>query len=133
VRCSGGKIGTLVDIYLGDDTGQPEWATWATVTTGLFGARQSFVPLAEVEDLGDSIRVPYDRERVKSAPDMRAEGALSQDKEAALFRYYGLDYSVSRSGSGLPAGAAEKTSTSAATCGTPRSGATYPARPPTTP
>ena len=67
-------------------------------------ARQSFVLLAEVEDLGDSIRVPYDRERVKNAPDMRAEGALSQDKEAALFRYYGLDYSVTRSG--LPAGAA---------------------------
>lgn len=70
MKCSGGKIGTLVDIHLDDDTGQPEWAT---VTTGLVGARQSFVPLAEAEELGDSIRVPYDRERVKSAPDMRAE------------------------------------------------------------
>jgi hypothetical protein len=37
---------------------------------------------------------------------MRAEGALPQDEQAALYRYYGLDYSVSRSASGLPAGAA---------------------------
>jgi len=36
-------------------------------------ARQSFVLLAEVEDLGDSIRVPYDRERVKNAPAGRPE------------------------------------------------------------
>jgi hypothetical protein len=91
---AGGKIGTLSDIYLDDDTAQPEWAT---VTTGLFGTRQSFVPLTEAEDLGDSVQVPYDRERVKNAPCMRAEGALSQDEEAALYRYYGLGSSASRS------------------------------------
>jgi sporulation protein YlmC with PRC-barrel domain len=62
---AGGKIGTIVDIYLDDDTGQPEWAT---VTTGLFGSKQNFVPLAQAEIVGDSVQVPYDKDRVKSAP-----------------------------------------------------------------
>jgi uncharacterized protein YrrD len=41
---AGGKLGTITDICLDDDTGQPEWAT---VTTGLFGTKQTFVPLAD--------------------------------------------------------------------------------------
>jgi uncharacterized protein (TIGR02271 family) len=35
---------------------------------------------------------------------MRADGSLSQDEEAELYRHYGLDYSQHRSDSGLPAG-----------------------------
>jgi PRC-barrel domain len=102
---AGGKIGTIVDIYLDDDTGQPEWAT---VTTGLFGSKQNFVPLAQAQAMGDSVQVPYDKDRVKSAPAIPAEGQLSQDEEVMLYRYYGLDYTESRSESGLPAGTAEQ-------------------------
>jgi uncharacterized protein (TIGR02271 family) len=100
---AGAKIGTIADIYLDDDTGQPEWAT---VKTGLLGGRQSFVPLAEAEVVGDSVRVPYDKDRVKSAPAIPAEGQLSQDEEATLYRHYGLGYGEARSGTGLPAGTA---------------------------
>jgi uncharacterized protein (TIGR02271 family) len=98
---AGGKIGTIADIYLDDDTGQPEWAT---VKTGLLGSKQSFVPLAQAQAVGDSVRVPYDKDRVKNAPAMPSEGRLSQDEEATLYRYYGLEYSEYRSDSGLPAG-----------------------------
>lgn len=98
---AGGKIGTIADIYLDNDTGQPEWAT---VTTGLFGTKQTFVPLAQAQAMGDSVQVPYDKDRVKSAPGMQVEGQLSQDEEADLYRHYGLDYTKSRSDSGLPAG-----------------------------
>jgi uncharacterized protein (TIGR02271 family) len=38
---------------------------------------------------------------------MRADGSLSQDEEAELYRHYGLDYSEHRSDSGLPAGPAD--------------------------
>ncbi len=100
---AGAKIGTIADIYLDDDTGQPEWAT---VTTGLLSTKQSFVPLALAESVGDSVQVPYDKDRVKSAPGIPAEGKLSQDEEAALYRHYGLEYTQSRSDSGMPAGAA---------------------------
>jgi len=37
---------------------------------------------------------------------MEADGSLSQDDEAELYRHYGLDYTESRSDSGLPAGIA---------------------------
>jgi uncharacterized protein (TIGR02271 family) len=98
---AGDKLGTIDAIYLDDQTGQPEWAT---VTSGLFSARTAFVPLAQAHDIGDSVQVPYDKAQVQDAPSMAADGSLSQDEEAELYRHYGLDYSQHRSDSGLPAG-----------------------------
>jgi uncharacterized protein (TIGR02271 family) len=100
---AGDKLGTIDAIYLDDETGQPEWAT---VTSGLFSAKTAFVPLAQAQDTGDSVQVPYDKDQVKDAPTMQADGQLSQDDEAELYRHYGLDYSDHRSDSGLPAGTA---------------------------
>jgi uncharacterized protein (TIGR02271 family) len=97
---AGDKLGTIDAIYLDDETGQPEWAT---VTSGLFGTKTAFVPIAQAQDIGDSVQVPYDKAQVKNAPSMAADGSLSQDEEAALYRHYGLDYSEHRSDSGLPA------------------------------
>jgi uncharacterized protein (TIGR02271 family) len=97
----GDKLGTIDAIYLDDETGQPEWAT---VTSGLFAAKAAFVPLAQAQPMGDSVQVPYDKQQVKNAPTMRADGSLSQDEEAELYRHYGLEYSEHRSDSGLPAG-----------------------------
>ena len=98
---AGDKLGTIDAIYLDDETGQPEWAT---VTSGLFTAKTAFVPLAQAQDTGDSVQVPYDKQQVTDAPSMEAGGQLSQDEEAELYRHYGLDYSEHRSDSGLPAG-----------------------------
>jgi uncharacterized protein (TIGR02271 family) len=98
---AGDKLGTIDAIYLDDETGQPEWAT---VTSGLFSAKTAFVPLAQAQDTGDSVQVPYDKDQVKDAPGMEADGQLSQDEEAELYRHYGLDYSEHRSDSGLAAG-----------------------------
>jgi uncharacterized protein (TIGR02271 family) len=103
---AGDKLGTIDAIYLDDETGQPEWAT---VTSGMFSAKVAFVPLAQAQDTGDSIRVPYDKQQVKDAPVMQADGSLSQDDEAQLYRHYGLEYSEHRSDSGLPAGTADDT------------------------
>jgi len=100
---AGDKLGTIDAIYLDDETGQPEWAL---VYTGLFTAKIVFVPLAQAQATGDSVQVPYDKDQVTSAPTMRADGSLSQDDEAKLYRHYGLDYSEHRSDSGLPAGTA---------------------------
>jgi uncharacterized protein (TIGR02271 family) len=98
---AGDKLGTIDAIYLDDETGQPEWAT---VASGLFTAKIAFVPLAQAQDTGDSVQVPYDKQQVTDAPTMQADGSLSQDDEAELYRHYGLDYSAHRSDSGLPAG-----------------------------
>ena len=103
---AGDKLGTIDAIYLDDETGQPEWAT---VTRGLFSAKAAFVPLAQAQDMGDSVQVPYDKQQVTDAPSPQADGQLSQDEEAELYRHYGLDYSEHRSNSGLPAGTADDT------------------------
>ena len=97
----GDKIGSIEEIYLDADTNEPEWAL---VNTGLFGTKSTFVPLREASDDGGSLRVPYEKAQVKDAPKMDADGQLSQQEEAELYRYYGLDYSEARSDSGLPEG-----------------------------
>ena len=44
-----GKLGTVGEVYLDDETGRPEWAT---VRTGMFGTKESFVPLAQADLTG---------------------------------------------------------------------------------
>jgi PRC-barrel domain/Domain of unknown function (DUF2382) len=83
------KIGEVVDIYLDNETGRPEWAV---VRTGLFGLRSSFVPLAEAREAGDELQVPHQRLQVKEAPNIEPDGQLSEVEEAELYRHYGLDY-----------------------------------------
>ena len=83
----GDKIGSIGDVYLDEQTGQPEWLT---VKTGLFGMRESFVPTAKARAEGDTVRVPYTKSHVKDAPNVDADGALSTDEESRLYRHYGL-------------------------------------------
>ena len=97
----GDKLGKIEDIYLDEETGKPEWLA---VKTGLFGGRVSFVPLAEASLEGDTVTVPYDKATVKDAPHAEADGQLSQQEEAQLYRHYGLEYGESRSDSGLAQG-----------------------------
>ena len=103
---SGDKIGSINEIYLDAETGAPEWAL---VNTGMFGSKSTFVPLRDATDEGGTVRVPYDKGQVKDAPKMDPDGELSQEQEAELYRHYGLDYSESRSDSGLPEGGAGAT------------------------
>jgi len=100
----GSKIGKITDVYIDADTKRPEWAL---VHTGLFGGRESFVPLAKAELSGGVAQVPYTKDQVKDAPNAEPDGELSQDEESQLYAHYGLPYSESHSDSGLPtAGAA---------------------------
>jgi uncharacterized protein (TIGR02271 family) len=84
----GDKIGSASEIYLDDETGQPEWIT---VRTGLFGTKESFVPLRDADLTDDGLRVHVDKDKVKGAPRIDAEGHLSPEEERELYRYYGLD------------------------------------------
>lgn len=98
----GDKIGQVGQVFLDDVTGRPEWVT---VMTGLFGTKQSFIPVAQSQFSGDELRVPYDKDVVKDAPRVDVEkGHLSREEEAELHRHYGLDYFEQDSDSGLPDG-----------------------------
>jgi uncharacterized protein (TIGR02271 family) len=85
----GDRIGTIDSIYVDDQTGEPEWAL---VNTGLFGAKSTFVPLAQANPSGDQVQVPYDKQLVKDAPKMDPDQHLSEAEEQQLWRHYGLDY-----------------------------------------
>jgi uncharacterized protein (TIGR02271 family) len=97
----GDKLGAIEEIYVDNQTDQPEWAL---VNTGLFGTKSTFVPLRDATDDGGTLRVPYEKAHVKDAPKVDPDGRLSQDEEAELYRHYGLEYSDARSDSGLPEG-----------------------------
>src|SRR3712207_1327812 len=84
---TGSKIGSASEVYLDDETGQPEWVT---VRTGLFGTKESFVPIRNADLTDDGVRVPVSKDRVKDAPKIDTDGHLSPQEEQELYRYYGL-------------------------------------------
>jgi PRC-barrel domain/Domain of unknown function (DUF2382) len=94
-------IGKVVDIYLDNESGLPEWAV---VRTGLLGMRASFVPLAEATEVDDEVQVPHPRTQVKEAPSIEPDGQLSAAEEAELYRHYGLDYDTVTLEDGAAAG-----------------------------
>jgi len=100
---NGDKVGSIADIYLDQDTRQPEWAL---VKTGMFGSKDSFVPLAGAKKTQQGLSVGFSKDDIKGAPRTDASGELSQEEEAELYRHYGLDYSDAPSDSGLPTGGA---------------------------
>jgi uncharacterized protein (TIGR02271 family) len=84
---AGEKIGSVSQVYLDDTTGAPEWVT---VRTGLFGTKESFVPLADADLQGDDLVITADKATVTGAPRVDEDGHLSEEQERELYRYYGL-------------------------------------------
>jgi sporulation protein YlmC with PRC-barrel domain len=86
----GQKIGKIGQVFLDDQTGEPEWAT---VNTGLLGTKESFVPISSATVEGDELRVPFGKDTVKAAPAVDARnGHLSPDEEVHLYQHYGMSY-----------------------------------------
>ena len=90
----GEKIGSIDEVYVDRDSGEPEWLA---VKTGLFGNKLSFVPVAGATRTGEEVRVPYEKAQVKDAPQVDADGELSEAEETDLYRHYGLEHGQSRS------------------------------------
>ena len=88
VDADGDKIGTIENILLDRQTGEP---AWAAVKTGLFGRKHTLVPIRDAEVVGENeVRVPLDNDKVKDAPRIEPDGELSPDDERALWEHYGL-------------------------------------------
>ena len=85
----GDKIGKIDDVYADRQGGQPEWAL---VNTGLFGTKKTFVPLRDAKPIGEDVRVPVARDRVKDAPSIEADGELSESEERRLYTHYDVAY-----------------------------------------
>ncbi|MHA7145342.1 DUF2382 domain-containing protein [Arthrobacter sp. TmT3-37] len=83
----GSKIGSVGQVYLDDQTGDP---SWVTVKTGLFGTSESFAPLQGANVNGNDVTIGYTKEQVKDAPRIESDGDLSPEEEDRLYRHYGL-------------------------------------------
>jgi uncharacterized protein (TIGR02271 family) len=87
----GEKIGKVGQLFLDDQTGQPEFVT---VNTGLFGTSESFVPVADATYNGDRLVVPFSKDKVKDAPNVDLDGRhLDESEEQRLYDYYGMSSS----------------------------------------
>lgn len=84
----GEKIGAVKRVWVDDRTGDP---AWASVHTGLFGMKESFVPLRRAELRDDQLCVSVDKEQVKESPKIEAtDDHMTDEEQAALFRHYGF-------------------------------------------
>jgi uncharacterized protein (TIGR02271 family) len=83
----GQKVGTAANLYASDLSGEPEWVT---VKTGLFGSKESFVPLAGAHAEQDGLHVGQRKDLIKDAPRIDDQGHLSEAEAAELYRHYNL-------------------------------------------
>jgi uncharacterized protein (TIGR02271 family) len=84
---AGNKLGKVGNVYLADATRRPEWIT---VKTGLFGTKESFVPLSGAHTDEDGVHVRVGKESVSDAPRIDADGHLSPEESERLYQHYGL-------------------------------------------
>ncbi|MFC7341298.1 PRC-barrel domain-containing protein [Saccharopolyspora griseoalba] len=86
----GNRVGRVGNVYVDDDTNQPEWVT---VRVGLLGMKETFVPLDGARTEENRLELGVDAERVRNAPAVEAEnGRLSDSEGRDLYRYYGLEH-----------------------------------------
>ncbi|MFF8899279.1 PRC and DUF2382 domain-containing protein [Streptomyces lydicus] len=88
VDADGVRVGTVQQVYRDDATNDPEWVT---VRTGLFGMKETFIPLPGARRTGGDLHVPYTKDTIKQAPRIDADGHLDPSEEERLYRHYGLN------------------------------------------
>ena len=133
VTSDGAKLGSVEQVFLSEDSGQP---AFVTVRTGLFGMLESFVPLAGATIDGPRVVVAYDRDRIRNGPRIESDrGSITADEENELYGYYGTSApdsagstgSAESAGSGIPV---ESEEIAADAAGSPDPQAQSPGAPP---
>lgn len=95
----GEKIGDVSDIFVDDQSSQPEWVS---IGTGVLGMKNRLVPIEGASLTADGLRVPFAKDRVKDAPDVDIEhDHLAQSDENDLYEYYGLRRSMGSSSASM--------------------------------
>ena len=94
----GDKIGSIEEIFVDEETGQPEWIG---LGTGFFGTKRVVVPVTGANILEDRVTVPYSKDQVKDTPNIDSE-EISQETEERLYAHYGLGYAERRLPTALP-------------------------------
>jgi uncharacterized protein (TIGR02271 family) len=82
----GDKIGSVEEVFVDQQTGQPEWIG---LGTGFFGTKRVLVPVQSADVRDDGVFVPYDKDLVKDTPDIDSDH-VSQETEQRLYAHYEL-------------------------------------------
>jgi hypothetical protein len=89
VDTHGATIGKIEALFI---HGPDERASWARVKMGVVRTSSAFLPLHDAQQDGRQIRVVYEKEWVKEAPEIEPEGEELNDDEAdALHGHYGME------------------------------------------
>ncbi len=118
IDADGDKVGKIGQIYLDDQTGQPQWLT---VSTGLFGTKESFAPLQGSQLVGDDVQLAVSKQLVKDAPNVDADGHLDDAETGALYQHYST-YAGRQTHAGAPVGDVQHADEHAVTQGHDTSG-----------
>ncbi|MER8029715.1 PRC and DUF2382 domain-containing protein [Streptomyces bauhiniae] len=81
----GTKVGSIGQVFIDDASQRPEWVT---VPTGLFGTKETFVPLAGAQVHGQELHVPFTKDLIKDAPRVDADEHLDTEQEEQLYAHY---------------------------------------------
>ena len=85
----GYKIGTIDALLVHGDRDVPNWAR---VKMGILGRDSALIPLHDAQEDGDDVRLVYEKEHVKAAPEVEPDGESLSDEEAdRLHGHYGLE------------------------------------------
>jgi hypothetical protein len=86
---NGEQIGHADGIYADNRSGEP---TFLLVKGGPFGIHLHFVPLQGAQEVGEDIKVAWDKDTISHAPKISADDSLSAEEERRLFDHYGIHY-----------------------------------------
>ena len=89
---AGETLGTIEEIYLVEETGQPEWAV-----VKLSGRRRqrTLVPLAGAAASDKGVKAAYAKAVVNDAPEIDRDAEPSAHQVGEVYRHYGIDYESS--------------------------------------
>ncbi|MFE4197683.1 PRC-barrel domain-containing protein [Paenarthrobacter sp. NPDC056912] len=88
VDSAGEKIGSVEQVFVSGDSGDP---VFVTVRTGLFGMSESFAPLSGASLEETVITLAVAKDRVKNGPRIESDrGVITESQEQELFEYFGL-------------------------------------------
>jgi sporulation protein YlmC with PRC-barrel domain len=82
---NGDKVGKVGELYLDEDTDRP---AYAGIKTGLFGRKESIIPLDGVQERDGDLVVPYDADHVRDAPSVAPDTALEPEEADRLAAHY---------------------------------------------
>ena len=83
----GEKVGTFKELDL-DEQQRPRWGS---VHTGLFGLRETIVPLEAAVPEEDDLRLPFAGEHLKTAPNVDPDVELTAEEEQLLLDHYRME------------------------------------------